>query len=153
MRRFFGLLRSLLPRRRTARRRAAPIVRIWPDDPARRSLMLLYFNQTRAQRAQCLAQRCFEVVGGDTGKRYQLSPDLGPSVLELDRSGHPVVKLGFYPSGPLPAGDIMLAQKIALELFELDVLRIACRSRVAGTYTGLPYDPMEMERHARGGAG
>jgi hypothetical protein len=153
MRRLRDLLRSLLPRRRMARRRTASLVRVWPDDPARRSLMLLYFNQTPAQRAQCMAQRCFEVVGGDTGKHYRLGPDLGPSVLELDQSGRPIVKLGFYPSGTLPAGDTMLAQKIALELFEHDVLRIACRNRVASGYPGGYDDPFEMERYARGGAG
>jgi hypothetical protein len=131
--------------------------RLRPDDPAVRSLTLLYFNQTPAQRAQCIERRCFEVIGGDTGTRYRLGPDLGPTVQELDGSGRVVASLGFYPSGFLPPGDVMLAQKIALELFERDVLAIACRNGVPiRNYQGanLYYEPRDdVERYARGGDG
>jgi hypothetical protein len=46
-------------------------------------------------------------------------------VCELDDSGRPVLGLCFVPMGAFVAGDVMLAQKIALETNERAVLAIA----------------------------
>ena len=43
----------------------------------------------------------------------------------LDHRGQCVRRLCFYPKGRLTDGDIMLAQKVALEAFEVEALAIA----------------------------
>jgi hypothetical protein len=47
---------------------------------------------------------------------------------ELDDSGRRVCGWCFCPEGRLVIGDVMLAQKLALELFEFEALGIANRS-------------------------
>ena len=64
-----------------------------------RGIRLLMENLSAAQRKQYEKYGYFDVTGGKTGKRYR----------------------------SLVAGDIMLAQKAAIELFESDALRIAIR--------------------------
>jgi len=44
---------------------------------------------------------------------------------ELDSAGNKVCEWCFLPEGNLAAGDVMLAQKIALETFESEALAIA----------------------------
>jgi hypothetical protein len=44
---------------------------------------------------------------------------------EIDHTGEVIRTLCFYPRGRLSAGDVMLAQKVALELFEQEALAIA----------------------------
>jgi hypothetical protein len=50
------------------------------------------------------------------------------NVEELDVDGRRVRLWCFMPEGGVPVEDIMLAQKIALELFESDALKIANKS-------------------------
>ena len=45
-----------------------------------------------------------------------------------DKAGKRIHMLCFKPEGRLPIGDVMLAQKIALELFERDALGVANKS-------------------------
>ena len=47
------------------------------------------------------------------------------NVEQLDRTGKRIGVLCFMPEGGLAVGDVMLAQKIALELFETEALQIA----------------------------
>ena len=47
------------------------------------------------------------------------------NVEQLDKNGKRVCLLCFVPEGPLVLGDAMLAQKLALELFELQALAVA----------------------------
>lgn len=49
------------------------------------------------------------------------------NVSELDRNGQEVARLCFVPDGRLPIGDVMLAQKIALETNEPGALKVAVR--------------------------
>jgi hypothetical protein len=70
------------------------------------------------QRVQFDASKTFEVVGVNSGKRYRISYGTGNNVHELDDAGRCVVGWCFVPSGYLVAGDVMLAQKIALETDE-----------------------------------
>ena len=70
------------------------------------------------QRVQFDASKTFEVVGANSGKRYRISYGTGNNVHELDEAGRCVVGWCFVPSGYLVAGDVMLAQKIALETDE-----------------------------------
>ncbi len=58
--------------------------------------------------------------------------DTGLNIHELDGAGRPRVGWCFAPKGHLVAGDVMLAQKIALETDERGALAVANRFGVAG---------------------
>ena len=79
------------------------------------------------QKAQFDASKCFDVVGCDSERRYRISHGTGTNVHEIDDAGRPVMGWCFVPSGHLVAGDVMLAQKIALETNERAVLSVANR--------------------------
>jgi hypothetical protein len=71
--------------------------------------------------------RCqlFEVVGSDTATRYRIRLGTTMNVEELAANGRIARRWCFAPEGASATGDVMLAQKIALETFELDALAIA----------------------------
>jgi hypothetical protein len=92
-----------------------------------RGIRLLMENLTPAQRTQYEKYGYFDVAGGKTGKRYRIRHGRQMNIEQLDRNGRRVCGWCFFPQGSLVAGDIMLAQKAALELFEADALRIANR--------------------------
>ncbi|WFU45109.1 hypothetical protein QA640_24255 [Bradyrhizobium sp. CB82] len=80
------------------------------------------------QREQFDGSGCFEVVGCDSGKRYRIYYGIvPPNVYEIDDAGRPRVGLCFMPLGRLVAGDVILAQKIALESDEHSALKVANR--------------------------
>ena len=69
----------------------------------------------------------FEVTGCDSGKHYRIRRGRQMNVFELDQNGVQVAAWCFGPGGRLPVGDIMLAQKIALETDEHAALAVANR--------------------------
>jgi len=77
------------------------------------------------QLAQYDAHDYFEVTGCHTGKRYRISHAGGANVYELDDAGRPHAGWCFVPNDHLVAGDVMLAQKIALETDERSALAVA----------------------------
>jgi hypothetical protein len=81
------------------------------------------------QRAQFDDKDYFEVVGCDSGRRYRIynriTNTVMPNVHEIDEVGRSKVAWCFLPTGQLVAGDIMLAQKIALETNERNALAVA----------------------------
>jgi hypothetical protein len=77
------------------------------------------------QRAQYNSHGFFDVTGGQTGKRYRIRFGSQMNVEELDASGRLVRGLCFIPKGGLPIGDILVAQKLALELMEEETLHVA----------------------------
>jgi len=80
------------------------------------------------QREQFDDSGYFEVVGCDSGKRYRIYHGIiPPNVYEIDDAGRLKVGLCFMPLGRLVAGDIILAQKIALETDEHSALAVANR--------------------------
>ena len=85
------------------------------------------------QRTQFAKKGYFDVVGGDTGKRYRIYLGAMSNVCEIDEKGRPRLGLCFRTMGELPIGDVMLAQKIALENCESNVLAVA-RSFVPNVY-------------------
>ena len=95
-----------------------------------RGIQLLKHNLSPAQRKQYERGRYFEVIGGDTGKRYRIRHGCQLNVEQLDQNGWRRRLLCFMPRGGLPVGDVMLAQKIALELFESEAIRVANRSPI-----------------------
>jgi hypothetical protein len=77
------------------------------------------------QFAQYDANSYFEVTGCHSGKRYRISHGTSMNSHELDGAGHPCVGWCFAPKGYLVAGDVMLAQKVALETDERGALTVA----------------------------
>jgi hypothetical protein len=95
--------------------------------PEGRSLRLLREWLSPTQREQFATKSHFEVVGSESGKRYRIYPGLATNVCELDERGRLKTGLCFMPTGTLPIGDVMLAQKIALETCEGEVRAVAKR--------------------------
>ena len=96
-----------------------------------RALTLLKEWLSPKQRACYERFRCFDVVGSDTGTRYRIHHGTQTNIEELSHTGQRVCKWCFVPSGNLVAGDVMLAQKIALETNERGALSVAHRSFVS----------------------
>jgi hypothetical protein len=100
-----------------------------PPEAEARGLRLLWENLSPAQREQQEKYGYFDVIGERTGSRYRIRQ--GFQVGLLDNKGKTKAVFCFMPEGELPAGDVMLAQKLALELFELDTLKIANKFSIA----------------------
>jgi hypothetical protein len=90
-----------------------------------RGLRLLRNWLSSEQRAQFDAKRYFDVIGCDSGKRYRIHYGTTTNVHEIDAAGCPKVGQCFVPAGYLVAGDVILAQKIALETNEFGALAVA----------------------------
>jgi hypothetical protein len=79
------------------------------------------------EAAQYDSQEHFDVIGSDTRTRYRIRHGQMMNIDQLDSAGNRICQWCFAPEGGLAAGDCMLAQKIALEMFETKVLAIANR--------------------------
>jgi len=77
--------------------------------------------------AQLDAFNFFEVRGCHTARRYRIHHGACQNVELLDHFGRPEERLCFIPETDLVPGDVMLAQKIALEADELTALGVANR--------------------------
>ena len=78
------------------------------------------------QREQFEKPGYFDVVGCQTGRKYRVYYNmLPPNVYEIDDVDHRKMGLCFAPVGPLVRGDVMLAQKIALETNDHSALAVA----------------------------
>ncbi len=95
------------------------------DDRETRGLKLLSEWLSPELLAQYDASSYFDVTGCDTGKRHRICHGTSMNVYELDRAGHPLVRWCFVPNTNLVAGDVMLAQKVALETDERGALAVA----------------------------
>ena len=87
------------------------------------------------QRKQFDARGYFETVGCRTGRRYRIHYAFCQNVIEIDADGKPGSGWCFAPEGSLAPGDVMLAQKIALETMERKALTIANRNRGDGDWS------------------
>ena len=90
-----------------------------------RALALLRSWLTPEQDQQWAARGEFDVIGCDTGTRYRITYRAMMNVHQLDETGRPVKQWCFAPEGGLAAGDVLLAQKIALETMEREALALA----------------------------
>jgi hypothetical protein len=90
-----------------------------------RGLKLLREWLSPDQLAQYEANGYFDVTGCHSGKRYRIRYGVGLNVYEIDECGQPRAGLCFVPEICLVAGDVILAQKIALETDERRVLAVA----------------------------
>ena len=128
-RRARGLCDSLRrqPNRIDPSSRFAPGFRYRYWEREARGLELLKEWLSPEQFAHYDAKSNFEVIGCHSGKRYRVSRGTSMNIHELDGAGRPCVGWCFVPKGHLVAGDIMLAQKIALETDERGALAVANR--------------------------
>ena len=92
-----------------------------------RGLRLLRQWLTPEQLAQYEAASFFEVTGCYSRKRYRIRHGTQANISELDERGRAMAGWCFVPDGALVVGDVMLAQKIALETDENSALAIANR--------------------------
>jgi hypothetical protein len=115
-----------VPRSQEAEQKGAALLREW-----------LSPEQTK----QYDRGRHFEVIGSDTGKRYRIHYGCSMNIEELEADGRHGYCWCFVPAGALVAGDVMLAQKIALETFESDALAKANRFRGLPAQAGTRYFP------------
>jgi hypothetical protein len=93
--------------------------------PEQRGVELLLANLTPQQRKQYKRDRNFDVIGGQSGTRYRLWHCFQQNIEELDHNGRRRWVWCFHPRETLVLGDVLLAQKTALELFEGEAIRIA----------------------------
>jgi hypothetical protein len=99
--------------------------RLRPSTREQRGLKLLREWLSQEQLAQYDAHRYIEVIGCQTGKRYRIYYGIGANVIELDDAALPRTGWCFVPSDHLVVGDVMLAEKIALETDERGALASA----------------------------
>ena len=95
------------------------------DVPEVRGLRLLRRCLSPEQLAQFNACGSFDVAGCHTGRRYRIYYAPSQNVELLGLSDVSEERLCFIPEGSLVTGDVMLAQKIALENDELNALGVA----------------------------
>ena len=79
------------------------------------------------QLARFESHRHFEVQGSHSGKCYRIRDRRFMNIDELNKDGARIAVWCFGPAGCLPIGDVMLAQKIALETDEQAALAVANR--------------------------
>jgi hypothetical protein len=106
-----------------------------------RGLTLLKSWLSAAQRQSYESFGYFDVIGGDSGTIYRIHHGQQANVEQLDEFGETVCAWCFVPKGDLVAGDVMLAQKIALENDECAAMSVAVRYaalRVNRTARALP---------------
>ena len=96
----------------------------------KRAMTLLRSWLTPEQDRQWAARREFDVIGCDTGTRYRITYGAMMNIHQLDQGGCAVAQWCFSPVGGLAPGDVLLAQKIALETMETKALAIANRQAV-----------------------
>jgi hypothetical protein len=95
------------------------------NDSEARGLRLLRGWLSPVQLAQYDTYRYFDVIGCHSGKRYRIRHGTATNIHELDDAGDPTAGWCFVPRDYLVAGDVMLAQKIALETNERGALAVA----------------------------
>ena len=140
--RLANMMRSLRAYERSLQH---PLILSYKEADAR-GMHLLTRHLSPAQRDQYARHGYFDVIGGDTGGRYRIRRGHQMNVERIDRTGRPVSLLCFMPEGRLPVGDVMLAQKLALECFESEALWTANRLPASDDmtlYDGIGY----LRRH------
>ncbi len=78
-----------------------------------------------SQQASFVNNDRFDVIGGDSGRRYVIRNAARMNVDEVNEMGQCNTVWCFAPIGDLARGDVLLAQTIALECFESEALLLA----------------------------
>lgn len=98
-----------------------------------RALRLLRSWLSPQQRAEFNARVYFDVVGCDGGERYGIRRGTSGNVNEIDGHGRLGTGWSFVPLCGLVKGDVMRAQKIALETNEQRAISFPSPNQVAAT--------------------
>ncbi len=112
---------------------------------AEKSWTLLRAWLSPEQLADLDRKGCFTVTGGDTGCTYRIDRGAAQNVWLLNDAGQVVKNFCFMPGGGLCQGDVMLAQKLALETRETEALRVARASPIAG-FAFVPLSELRRRR-------
>ena len=88
------------------------------------------------QLAQYQSYGYFDVIGRQSGKRYRIRYGVAMNICEMDSRGRIAAGWCFVPQETLVAGDVMLAQKIALETDEWSALVVAKKFKPVWQSTG-----------------
>jgi hypothetical protein len=123
----FSFLRSLADGQLRIRAICGRLIASDREDSEARGLKLLREWLSPEQLAQFNADGHFDVVGCHTGKKYRIHYGSSANIDELDDRSRPQVRYCFVTDSPLVFGDVMLAQKIALETDERATLAVANR--------------------------
>jgi len=115
-----------------------------------RALDLLRKWLSPAQLKEFDESRCFHVIGCDSGQRYLVTLGVVQNVFTVNERDEKLIGHCFGPSGHLAAGDVMLAQKIALETMETEALRVANTFMVTRPEDYLTLQDWSYRLHFRG---
>ena len=63
----------------------------------------------------------------DSGRRYRIRHGTSMNIDELDETGRVVSRWCVVPKGELVIGDVLLSQKVGIEVFERNTLAVAHR--------------------------
>jgi hypothetical protein len=96
-----------------------------PNGREARGLKLLKDWLSPEQLSQYETTGFFDVIGCDSGNRYRIHYGAAMNIVEIDDVGGVRAGWCFVPRACLVAGDVMLAQKIALETDEHAALAVA----------------------------
>ena len=96
-----------------------------PPEAQAKGMALLRESLTPEQLKSYDKDQWFLVKGGTSGKTYRIRHGTQLNIDILDTLGRKYATMCFMPMGNLVTGDVLVAQKIALETSETDVLRIA----------------------------
>ena len=118
------------------------------DAPQTRGLRLLRTWLSPEQRAQFDALGYFDVIGGVSGRRYRIYPGVSANIHEIGEDGAPKMGWCFAPNGGLVPGDVMLAQKVALETSECAALAVANRFPAMPPRFGTRYVSAFLDRRS-----
>lgn len=102
-------------------------------EAAAKGQALLKKHLTKGQLVQYEERGYFEVIGGTTKNVYRINKGRQMNIHVLDKDGNVDHGICFLPAGGLCEGDTMLGQKLALELQELEALKVANRFNVRPT--------------------
>ena len=97
----------------------------WERDVRGLTLLKNWLRPTQLQSYEKFGY--FDVIGSDSGTIYRIHHGQQANVEQLDHVGQPVCAWCFVPVGDLVAGDVMLAQKIALETNEREAIGVAVK--------------------------
>jgi hypothetical protein len=92
-----------------------------------RGLALLKSWLSPAQLRSYEEHGYFDAIGADSGRIYRIHHGTQANVEQLDAAGRTVCAWCFGPEGYLVPGDVMLAQKIAIETDERAALEVAVK--------------------------
>lgn len=130
---------------RTALRSPDAVAGADPVKKEARASKLLKDWLSPAQLSAYEANRYFDVVGCDSGTAYRIHNGIEGNIEQLDALGRPLCRWCFMPQGKLAAGDIMLAQKIALETCETSAIGVANRFAASPQVIGNTQSPLLNE--------